>query len=178
MLVQTNRLTVRLYTAEDFGDYYAYIMDRELQAQLGLNGVTEEASALETFRWLQTNRVFYAVVENATGKAIGHICLHPPFERLLEDPAYQGKTGFSLSLALASPLQRKGYMTEALRGLISTYFAENRAEFFDYEYEPSNLASCALQKKLGFQPWGVEEFDGVTLYVSVLQRENATGEAE
>lgn len=172
MRIQTDRLIVRPQTADDFGDYYAYVMDPELQAQLGLNGVTDQASALECFQWLQHNSLFYAVVQKETGKVIGHFSLQPPLKRVSEDPTLQGKTGFSVSLAVAKSEQRKGYMTEALRGLISGYFSEGKADYFVYDYIPSNLASCALQKKLGFQPWGVERFDDVELDISVLQREN------
>lgn len=44
MLVETDRLIVRLYTEKDFDDYFSYILEPELQYMLGLNGVCKEAS--------------------------------------------------------------------------------------------------------------------------------------
>lgn len=61
MRLNTDRLIVRDFMNHDFSDYLAYIMDQELRRALGLNGVTDEASARETFDWLIKNRTFLAL---------------------------------------------------------------------------------------------------------------------
>ena len=53
--LETERLIIRPHGLDDFKAYFAYIMDPDLQAKLGLNGVTDEASAKETFCWLMKN---------------------------------------------------------------------------------------------------------------------------
>lgn len=171
MRFQTDRLIIRHFTNHDFPDYYAYIMDPELQSMLGLNGVTDEASAKETFDWLIKNRTFLAVEQKETGTVIGHICIHPPYAPVENDPLYRGKNGCSLSFALARGAQRKGYMEEALRGLIARLFSRGRMEYIDCEYTEGNTASKALQEKLGFVLWGKETFDAEKLAIHVLEKE-------
>ena len=170
--METERLIIRPYGDADFDAYYAYIMDPELQADLGLNGVTDEMSARETFRWLQENTVFLALISKSRQHTIGHIVLHPPYELLTKDPAFQNRTGHSLSLAIAKEERRKGLMYEALRSLIRELFAERSIEFLDAEAEPDNPASNALQEKLGFTLWGRDSFDDVELLIRVLTKEH------
>ena len=168
MYLETDRLIIRSHSADDFEDYYSYIMEPELKRMLGLNNVTDRTSALETFQWLQDNVVFLALIHKETQKAIGHICLHPPSEAIAAEPQFQKKTGFSLSFAVAKNMQRKGYMEEALRCLISDYFSKHKADYFDCEYASFNTASRALQEKLGFQYWGEEQFSDIELIINLL----------
>ena len=169
--LETERLIVRPYGLDDFPAYFEYVMDPDLQAKLGLNGVTDEASAKETFCWLIDNCVFLALVRKADGKAIGHIALHPPYRTLTKDPSFQDKTGHSLSFAIAAREQHKGLMGEALQALIPELFQHHHIDFLDCEAEPANPASNALQEKLGFALWGRDRFDYVELLIRVLTKE-------
>lgn len=171
-MIETPRLLLRPYTPDDFEDYYAYIMDRELQTMLGLEGVDDRDCALVNFQWLLDNREFVALERRDSGKVVGHICLHPPFERLAEDGALHGKKGASLSFAIAKDEQRKGLMTEALGALIENLFRDGTVDYLDCEYPTFNIASRELQKKLGFRYWGTEWLDGVGLIVNVKERGN------
>ena len=169
--LETERLIVRPYGQDDFPAYFEYVMDPDLQAKLGLNGVTDEASAKETFCWLMKNCIFLALVRKADGKAIGHIALHPPFDSLSNDPEFQGKTGYSLSFAIATKEQRRGLMGEALEALIPELFQHQGADFLDCEAEPSNTACLSLQQKLGFTLWRRERWYGTELVIQVLMKE-------
>ena len=170
MFLESHRLNIRTVMDKDFDDYFSYIMDPELQRMLGLNDVTDRASARETFDWLMNNRTFLALEKKETGKVIGHICLHPPYPALENDPEFIGKTGFSLSFAAAGGERRKGYMEEALRSLIRDLFEKGRADFIDCEYTAFNTASRALQKKLGFTYWGAEPLEYTELIINVLKK--------
>ena len=169
--LEMERLMVRPYGMDDFSAYFEYVMDPDLQAKLGLNGVADEASAKETFCWLMDNRIFLAIVRKNDGKAIGHIALHPPYEPLTKDPMFHDKTGHSLSFAIAPKEQRKGLMLETLQALIPELFLHHHIDFLDAEAEPANLASNALQEKLGFMLWGRDRFDDVELLIRVLTKE-------
>ena len=169
--LETERLIVRPHGMDDFKAYFEYVMDPDLQAKLGLNGVSDEASARETFCWLMDHCIFLALVRKADGKAIGHIALHPPYDRLMEDAAFKGRNGYSLSFAIAREQQRKGLMWEALQALIQELFEHQGIEFLDAEAEPDNPASNALQEKLGFTLWGRDSFDDVELLIRVLTKE-------
>lgn len=174
MYFETERLIVRDYCPDDFKDYYEYIMDPELQYMLGLEGVTDEQSAFQTFNWLRTNRIFLALEEKRSKKVIGHICLHPPYSPVADDPAFKGKTGYSLSFAISFSQRRKGYMEEALKQLIHDLFQLSIVDYFDCEYTANNTPSCNLQKKLGFQTWRKEQLkDGIELIINVLTKEKS-----
>ena len=171
MWIETERLTVRPHTPADFEDYFGYIMDGELQRMLGLNGVVDRDSAMETFQWLldTDHGEFLAVVSRETGRVIGHICVQPPVEQAAQSPEFQGKKGASLSFAIAKWERRKGLMAEALSALIGQMFRDGTVDFLDCEYPLFNTASRALQEKLGFRYWGTEQFEDVELIINVLQ---------
>lgn len=169
MWIETERLILRPHTPNDFEEYFGYIMDGELQQMLGLNGVEDRASALETFQWLLDNVEFLAVVSRETGRVIGHICVQPPVEQAARAPEFQGKKGASLTFAIARTEQRKGLMLEALTELIGQRFRAGAVDYFDCEYQAANAASRALQEKLGFQYWGKEQFGDVELIINILR---------
>ena len=170
---ETERLIIRTFAEDDFADYFAYITEPEHMRMLGLNGVTDEASAKETFDWLMKNRMFLALEKKETGRVIGHICIHPPYAPVAGDPALAGKTGCSLSFAIAQSERRKGYMEEALRAVIAVLFSASGTDYIDCEYTENNSASRALQEKLGFAYWGREALDDTTLIINLLNKEHA-----
>lgn len=175
MCIETERLILRPHTPADFEDYFGYIMDGELQRMLGLNGVEDRASALETFQWLldTDHGEFLAAVSRETGRVIGHICVQPPVKQVAQSQEFQGKKGASLSFAIAKWERRKGLMAEALSALIGQMFRDGAVDYLDCEYPLFNTASRALQGKLGFRYWGTEQFEDVELIINVLR--NPTG---
>jgi len=98
--LETIRLILRPHDQTDFEDYFEYIMNPELQNMLGLHDADDRSSAQATFRWLLDNLEFIALVSKESGKAIGHICIHPPYERVSDFPEFKGKKGASLSFAI------------------------------------------------------------------------------
>ena len=162
---------LRPYAADDFDDYYAYMMDDELRLMLGMTQVTDRPSAEVAFQWLRENRAFLALVSKETGRAIGHICIHPADEELRNDPVFSQKTGCSLSYAIAKAERRKGLMEEALRALIRELFGSRLVDYIDCCYSFENTASGALQEKLGFSFWKQEPWDGLILVYTIMENE-------
>lgn len=177
MWIETERLILRPHTPADFEDYFDYIMEPELQRMLGLNGLVDRASALETFQWLldADHGEFLAAVSRETGRVIGHICVQPPKKQVACALEFKGRRGASLSFAIAKWERRKGLMLEALKELIEQRFREGAVDYFDCEYERSNGASQGLQEKLGFRYWGKEQFGDVELIINILQKEGRDG---
>lgn len=171
MRIETERLILRPHTAADFEDYFGYIMDPELRRMLGLHGVEDRESALETFQWLldPSHGEFLAVVSRETGRVIGHICAQQPLKKLADDPGFAGRKGASLSFAIARWERRKGLMQEALEALIVEMFQHGGFDYLDCEYTAFNTASQALQEKLGFRRWGTEHLEDVELIVNILE---------
>ena len=167
---ETERLIIRPYIQQDFEDYFAYIMNPDLQRRLGLHGVTDRSSAEDTFRWLMENRDFYALIRKETGKAVGHICIHPPDEVLRHDPVFSCRTGCALSYAISAGEQRRGLMEEALRCLIKELFSGCTLDYIECAYDPDNIASRSLAEKLGFSIWKKESEDGIEIWCTVLEK--------
>lgn len=169
--METERLILRPYCEADFEDYFAYTMEPELQKMIG-EDIHSRSEAEETFSWLMKNREFLAIVPKDLRRPIGHLCIHPVLESLLDDPHFKNLTGCSLSFAIAAPYRRMGYMFEALTAWISEQFTYGKLDYIDCEHAPFNPASGALQKKLGFRHWGQESFNGITLIVNILRKED------
>lgn len=168
MKLNTARLVIRLFEADDFTDYYNYIMEPYLQEMLGLHDVSDRNSALLTFNWLMENRRFLALVLDGT--AIGHICIHPMYaDALGSDTRFDGKNGASLSFAIAKAYRRQGLMEEALRAVIAQLFDEG-TDYLDCEYITQNTPSGALQEKLGFRFYKEERFGDITLITGILEK--------
>lgn len=167
--MHSERLYLLPYSNEYFEDYFSFIMDAELQESLGLHGVTDRKSARENFDWLIQNRRFYAIVLHMSGKAIGEISLHPCTQTVLNLPELRNKSGYSVSIAVSADYQRMGYAAEAMALLIEMLFQQEQIDYIEYAYLPSNAASCALQKKLGFSHRCTQVFDGLILNTSILR---------
>ncbi len=176
MRIETERLILRPHIPADFEDYFAYIMDRELQNMLGLRGVDDRASAQETFQWLLENGEFIALIGRDSGRVIGHIFVEPPSEKVAGDPKFAGKRGASISFAIAVWEQRKGLMLEALQCLTTQMLREG-VDYIDCEYQAANEASRGLQEKLGFRYWGKEQFGDEELIINLLQKEGVDSAA-
>ena len=161
-------MILRPHTVKDVEDYFEYIMDPDLQQMLGLNGVEDRKSAKETFQWLLDNVEFIAVVSKDSEKVIGHICIHPPIDKVADDGTFAGKRGASITFAIAKQEQRKGLMLEALQCLTAQMFREG-VDYIDCEYTPNNAASRGLQEKLGFQYWGTKQFEDEEVIINIRQ---------
>lgn len=169
--MKTERLILRPYCGADFEDYFAYSMEPELQKMIG-EDIRSRSEAEEAFAWMMKNREFLAIVPKNLRRPIGHLCIHPVLESLLDDPHFKNLTGCSLSFAIAAPYRRMGYMSEALTVWISEQFASGRLDYIDCEHTSFNLASGALQEKLGFRYDHQEPFQGETLIVNILRKED------
>ncbi len=169
--METERLILRPYCEADFEDYFAYSMEPELQKMIG-EDIRSRSEAEETFSWMMKNREFLAIVPKNLGRPSGHLCIHPVLESLLDDPHFKDLTGCSLSFAIAAPYRRMGYMSEALTAWISEQFSSGKLDYIDCEHAPFNPASGALQKKLGFCFDHQEPFNGETLIVNILRKED------
>lgn len=162
MTITTPRLLIRPHTPADFDDYFAYIMDAELQYMLGLHDVTDRASAQLTYNWLLVNTKFLALCPLETGRTVGHICIHPA-------NALPGRRGLDLTFAISKAYRRLGLMEEALRAVIETLFAQNKADYLQCEYTSFNTPSKNLQQKLGFRLVKTEAIEDFILYTGILE---------
>ena len=158
--VKTPRLLLRKVTEEDFSYFRADLADKEMdRMMLRWPCETEEEIRLG-FEWfLYKEERAYAIVHKETGETIGNLTVynHVP-ECVANHKAVQGKNGKALSFAILPAFQRKGYMYEAVSGVIDYLFWEEKADYINCGYLSYNAPSKALQEKLGFKYLLTEQF--------------------
>lgn len=165
----TERLLIRPYLAEEYETAFR-IMDR----CFGDGGRVNDREAIERFRpfvqWMSLNPQMLdelmqpaygdlAVTLRDTGQVIGQVGYVPclmPFDQIPElypdiTPSGFSQTEVGLFWAIDPDHQRRGYATEAARGLIADAFGNNRWNIrrIVATTEYVNLASQAVMRKLG-----------------------------
>jgi len=158
--VETPRLLLRKVSEADFSYFRADLSDKEMdRMMLRWPCETEEEIRLG-FEWfLYKEERAYAIVHKETGETIGNLTVynHVP-ECVANHKAVQGKNGKALSFAILPAFQRKGYMYEAVSGVIDYLFWEEKADYINCGYLSYNAPSKALQEKLGFKYLLTEQF--------------------
>ena len=162
--VETPRLLLRKVSEADFSYFREDLADREMdRMMLRWPCETEEEIRLG-FEWfLHKEERAYAIVHKETGETIGNLTVYNRVpECVANHEAVQGKNGKALSFAILPVFQRKGYMYEAVSGVIDHLFREEKVEYINCGYLSYNAPSKALQEKLGFTYLLTErfQFDG------------------
>ena len=162
--VETPRILLRRVTEKDFSYFRADLADKEMDRMLLRWPCETEEDIRLGFEWfLYKEERAYAIVHKETGETIGNLTVynHVP-ECVANHEAVQGKNGKSLSFAVLPACRRKGFMYEAVSGVIDHLFREEKADYINCGYLSYNAPSKALQEKLGFTRLLTErfQFDG------------------
>ena len=176
MKLETKRLLLRPYEADDWADYLDYFSDPEMWRMLGYRPFVREEDFRGDFGWRLENPGVTALVLKETGHVVGHICAGALYPPLLEREELRGKQGVSLSFSLHRDWRRQGLMREALEALLDELFRSGGADFVNSGYFSFNAASEALHRSLGFRPifTHVIERNGETVEVieTILERDD------
>lgn len=153
IFVETDRLLLRKVTEEDFPYFRDYLTNKEMDRMMLRAACISEEEIRLGFEWfLYKEKRAYAIVLKETGETIGNLTVYDRVpDCLATHPIVQGKNGKSLSFAMSPAVQRKGYMFEAVRGVIDYLFQKEEADYINCGYLSYNYPSKALQEKLGFQ---------------------------
>lgn len=153
MFLETERLVLRRFREEDFGDFFEYAADREMSRMMGRDDLTDRDAARTNFDWLKDREErSYALVLKENGKVIGNLNVGrvPDFPDEMDSEVLREKRGVSLSFSLSRHYQRRGLMYEALKAVIDELFQTEGVDYIHCGYFDFNAPSAALQKKLGF----------------------------
>ena len=158
--VETSRLLLRKVTEKDFPYFRADLADKEMDRMMLRWPCETEEDIRLGFEWfLYKEERAYAIVHKETGETIGNLTVynHVP-ECVANHEAVQGKNGKSLSFAVLPAFRRKGFMYEAVSGVIDQCFRVEKADYINCGYLTYNAPSKALQEKLGFTYLLTEQF--------------------
>jgi [ribosomal protein S5]-alanine N-acetyltransferase len=138
--IETERLRIRLLTAEDWQDVHAYTSDPVVMTYLPEDVMTEEQTRQFIVMSMTEDARTYAV-DLREDRLIGHIGFHPWYApRIYEigwvfHPRYQGQ----------------GYATEAAAAMLRYGFESLQVHRVIATCQPENAASSRVMEKLGMQ---------------------------
>ena len=162
--IETPRLLLRKVTEKDYSYFREDLADKEMGRMMLRWPCETEEDIRQGFEWfLYKEERAYAIVHKETGETIGNLTVYNRVpECVAAHEAVQGKNGKALSFAILPVFQRKGYMYEAVSGVIDHLFREEKADYINCGYLSYNAPSKALQEKLGFTYLLTErfQFDG------------------
>lgn len=140
-LFETERLSIRRFTADDAEGLYAYLRNPAVVAFEPYEVLTYEDSVSEAAARASDER-FYAVILKSEGRLIGHLfatCQSENFATYIFGyvfhPAYHGK----------------GYATEAARALLHYLKQHKKARRIVAKCDPLNIPSWKLLERLGLR---------------------------
>ena len=162
--VETPRLILRKVSEEDFSYFQADLADMEMDRMMLRSSCETEEDIRLGFEWfLYKEERAYAIVHKETGETIGNLTVYNRVpEGVAKHEAVQGKNGKALSFAILPAFRRKGFMCEAVGGVVDHLFRVEKADYINCGYLSYNAPSKALQEKLGFTYLLTEriQFDG------------------
>jgi len=165
--LETERLSLRGYTVDDFTDCAALWADPQVVKYIGGQPSTEEQAWARLLRyvghWELLGFGFWAIFERTTGAYLGEIGA-ADFRRDITPPIGNLETGW----VLARAAHGKGYATEALRAVLAWLDAKFPGRPTVCVIEPGNTPSLGVAKKCGYEPIGTRTYHGAE--VTVLRR--------
>lgn len=151
VLLQTPRLVVRRFQADDAAAFASYRSDPEIAryqswhtpvSRQAATALVDGFAAADPYEpgWCQ-----YAIELRSTHTLVGDIGVN------LHDNLMQAEIGYSLATAH----QGNGYATEALHHMLTYLFAVRRLHRISAECDARNLRSARLLQRLGFHREGL-----------------------
>lgn len=159
-MIQTERLILRSIREDDAAAIFEYSQEIEVGRNAGWkpHESLEESIEILNAVFLDKENIF-GIVEMQTGKLFGTIGLVPDVTRENEDARMLG-------YAIGKNYWGKGYMTEAVKGILSYAFQEKGYGLISVSHYTDNLRSQRVIEKCHFQLEGVQRqaerrYDGV-----------------
>ena len=167
MELETTRLRLRPFTADDHDAIHAVYADPEVMRYVGHGAhrtPSETTRALRGYAGALAARGygFVAVIERSTGAVVGDAGLHPLAGR---------GPDVELGYTLARAAWGHGYATEMGAALIDHAFGALGLPRVMAQVEPDNLASRRVLEKLGMTERGVRRAYGRPHLLYGLERE-------
>jgi RimJ/RimL family protein N-acetyltransferase len=162
--LETERLRLRMWRAEDFDEYARICADPEVMRYLG----GQTFSRLEAWRhmamlvghWQLRGYGHWAVEEKASGRFIGRLGLFNP----------EDWPGFEIGWTLARASWGRGYATEGARRALAYAFDEMAREHVISLIHPDNKASIRVAERIGETHEGETELFGTRVLVYGIAR--------
>lgn len=161
-MLTTKRLMLRSLTEQDAKDLFDYSKEEEVGKNAGWkpHESLEETEKILREVFLDQEDVF-GIIEQESRKLIGTVGLVPDFTR-------ENQQVRMLGYALGKGSWGNGYMTEAVRAILTYGFEERGYRLISVSHYTDNVRSQRVIEKCGFQFEGIQRqseirYDGVVM---------------
>ena len=161
VVIKTERLVLRAFRESDLDDFFAYASVDGVGEMAGWShhkSIEDSKAILNLF--LNEKKTF-AIEYN--GKVIGSIGIEEYNEELL--PEFADKAGRELGFVLSKDYWGRGFMPEAVKGVINYLFDELKLDVIVCGHFNKNIQSKRVQEKCGFKPYKMHK--SITAYGTV-----------
>ena len=146
-VLETERLTLGQFTAEDASDFYNLRSDKEFMKYLGLSPMNKMSEArarihsiIQSFN--TSEGITWKISLKGESKLIGYVGYWRIFFH-----HYRGEIGFGMD----QEFQQQGYMSEALEAVIPWGLNELKLHSIKADIDPRNEGSIHLIEKFNFK---------------------------
>jgi len=141
--IETERLILRGWQLNDLDDLFEYAKNPNVGPMSGWEPHANKEVSLNVLKHYLANDDRWAISLKENGKVIGSIKLRPDENR----GNYKAKY---ISFALSFDYWGKGYMTEAVKGVVKYVFDEMEIDLLSAFHFPHNIRSKRVLEKCGF----------------------------
>jgi len=154
-MIETERLILRPFRADDAGDVYDYLREPAVNCFADMKLSSVEEAKEEMLRRAKDSEYYFAIVLKDSGKVIGELFGHPEGD----GPEAGICDTFSPCWMLNLKYAGKGYAYEAVRAYFDHLFNEKGVRRIYVYTEDDNLSSRRLCERLGMRQEGLfQEF--------------------
>jgi RimJ/RimL family protein N-acetyltransferase len=145
MILDTDRLTLRLWQPEDFEEFAAMCAEPDVMKFIGRDGkplprfLAWQGFCAMAGHWKLRGFGMFAVIERATGELAGRVGPWHP----------EGWPGFELGWALRKKFWGRGYATEAGQRCLEYAFTDLHRPHLISLIDPANIASIRVAERVG-----------------------------
>ena len=147
MMINTKRLILRKWNAEDAESLFEYAKDPDVGPIAGWPPHKNVEESLDVIKNVFNGAECYCICEKGSNKAIGAIELKLNGHTDMTEKDDECELGYWLG----KPFWGRGYMPEAAQALIERGFEKLQMTRFWCGYYDGNTKSKRVQEKLGFQ---------------------------
>lgn len=145
MLIETSRLVIRHFKAEDWQDAVVYCSDPAVMHYIPIGLMNEDEVKEFVSEEPNQETECYAIELKSINHVIGHVIFHPWFmERT-----------YVIGWIINPLYQNQGYATEAAKALLKYGFYELKLHRITATCQPENPSSWKVAEKIGMRREGV-----------------------
>ncbi|WP_203363691.1 GNAT family protein [Bacillus sp. REN10] len=144
MNIRTNRLLIREFQVDDWEAVYEYTSKRDVMKYIPDGVHTRERAKEFIDKNIGAHAEHFPVVEIEKNTLIGHIAFHK----------YFGNHTYEIGWVFNPSFQRRGYATEAAKGVLEYGFNKLNLHRIIATCQPENTPSYRVMEKMGMRREG------------------------